>query len=357
MKFIQVSVIFLTLALAMLAALAQDTTPAPQQGAASNLPDISFTGNIKGSLGSHGIDADTNNHIQLDEAEITIASKLYPGVSGVGVFTVGGEKGDSAGVEESYIDVEQLTSAAPVGARLGIRRLPFGKANPLHPHSLPYADTPSALQNLLGEFRGNGFELVGLVPTHTNLFLQAQLGQWKSVGDPGISAPGTAAPDFNDRPLTLGRLWASAAIGDNNEVELGASGASGNADTAGSPTISLLGVDGTWRIYLPQEKRIMFQGEAIQRTDAGAASRGYYLLGTYRPGHYYEVGARYDWSEFAADAAHHESYLSLFGTRYLTEQTLVRLQVKHGDNHDGQTANELLLQVIFGFGPHTHPLQ
>jgi len=340
--------------------------PPPPSAPASLNPDISVVGNALGSLANHQLTPDEpSKHIDLNETEVVIGSKLYPGVSGIAVFTVGGKPGDSAGVEESYIAAEQLFSNAPIGGRLGIARLPFGKVNPLHPHSLPFADTPNVLSNLLGDFRGNGFEFVGLIPTHSNIFLQANLGRWKSVGDPGINNPftGDTGPAFNDNALTLGRLWASTALGENNEVELGASGAFGTAD--GTPTVAeannshlnLVGVDSTWRLYLPNETRVMVSGEAIRRSDPGVTTSGYYLLGTYRPGHFYEFGTRYDWSQFAGDNTHHESYASLFGTHFLSEQTFLRLQVKHGTDRLNRGVNELIAQVVWGFGPHTHPLQ
>jgi len=324
-----------------------DTLAAPSATANLN-PAISVIGNIKGTLGKQGGDAETHQSLQLDELELVIGSNIYPGVSALVVLTVGAD--ESAGIEEAYLSAEQLVPNAPIGGRVGIVRLPFGKANPLHPHSLPYVDTASVLHNLLGEFRGNGFEAVGLIPTRSNVFLQAQLGRWKSVGE----AP-EDAPEFGDKAMTLGRLWASTSLGENHEVELGASGAFGDSDA--DEKLNIVGLDGTWRYYLPGARRLLVQGEAIQRTDAGVKSRGYYLLGTYRPSTTYELGARYDWSQVAYENSHHESYVSLFATRFLSEATYLRLQVKHGKDRDGERSSALLAQIVFSFGPHTHALQ
>jgi len=332
-------------------------TSLPASPPASLNPDISVIGNMLGSSGSHNVDPSLpKQHCQLDELEVVVGSKIYPGVSGLGVFTVGGEKDSSVQVEEGYITVEQLLPIAPIGARAGILRLPFGKANPLHPHAEPYADTPAVINNLLGEFRGNGAELVALIPTHSSLFLEAHLGRWKSVGD----NPEDTTETFGDKPLTLGRLWASLPIGESIEAELGASAAYGAADPAvpfQSADLSLQGVDTTWRFYLPHEQRIELLAEGMQRKEPGTTSRGFYVLGTYRPGHFYEFGSRYDWCEAAQDSTKHESYVSLFATRFLSEMTYLRLQVKSGTNEDHQHVNEIIAQVVFGFGPHTHPLQ
>ncbi len=151
-------------------------------------------------------------------------------------------------------------------------RLPFGKCNPQHSHTLPYADTPSCVQNLLGDFRGNGGELVAVLPAPAGIFLQAQLGRWASVGDApvDIDAPATISEGINygtDHPMTLGRLWASTALGENIEGELGASGAFGTGEpvipSASGNDLRILGLDSTWRFYFPHETRLMLQGEAI----------------------------------------------------------------------------------------------
>ncbi len=76
-----------------------------------------------------------------------------------------------------------------------------------------------------------------------------------------------------------------------------------------------------------------------------------------RPGHFYEFGSRYDWSQFDDTSGQHEQYVSVFATRYLSEMTFVRLQLKNGIDRDNQRETEVIGQMVFGFGPHTHPLQ
>lgn len=321
---------------------------------ASMLPDISVIGNIKGTLANHGIDAETNQHIQLDEVEVVMGSKIYPGIRAD--LVIAGGATDPVGVEEAYLTAEELISNIPVGARLGVKRLPFGKVNPVHPHSLPFVDTPSAITNLIGnEFRGNGFEIVSLIPTHSAFFLQAQLGRWENLGDPMEGA------GFHDeKAFTLGRLWTGTSLPGDAEIEIGTSGAFGKGafDTTNNINlndVSIIGGDITFRKWLPGERRLLLQGEYINRKQ-DVSKEGYYLLGTYRPNHQYEFGSRYDWSEIISSTSH-ESYVSLFATKFLSETTYMRLQVKKGVDGSGQKVNELLAQFVFGFGPHTHALQ
>lgn len=349
---------------------AAEPAPAPPSAPTSLNPDISVIGNVLGGLATHPAscnDGIPEKQLNLSELEVVVGSKIYPGISGLGVFTISPtSSGASVGIEEGYISIEQLMNGVPIGARLGVVRLPFGKMNPQHAHTLPYADTPSCVQNLLGDFRGNGGEFVAVLPAPAGIFLQAQLGRWASVGDAPVDIDTPASISSGEtyglaHPLTLGRLWASSSLGDNCEGELGASGAYGTAETvlpiSGSNDIRILGMDSTWRFYFPHETRLMLQAEAIQRTDPSLNTHGYYVLGTLRPGHFYEYGARYDWSQFDDTSGQHEKYASVFATRYLSEMTFVRLQVKSGINRDGQHENELIGQMVFGFGPHTHPLQ
>jgi len=208
--------------------------------------------------------------------------------------------------------------------------------------------------------------VVAVLPAPAGMFLQAQLGRWTSVSDAPVDFDIPAAVSEGvtfgtAHPLTLGHLWASSSVGENIEGELGASGAYGTAvpanPTPGSNYLKIQGLDTTWRLYFPHETRVMLQAEAMQRQDAALCSSGYYVLGTLRPGHFYEFGSRYDWSQFDDASRQHEQYVSLFATRYLSEMTFLRLQVKSGSNRDNQHETELIAQMVFGFGPHTHPLQ
>lgn len=389
----RLSYLALCLLLASCFARAQDE-PAPSTPPSRAIlqPDISVVGNAVGLLSNQ--QDPHRDHLELREIELVIGSPIYPGVRGDAVIALHDPE-FTAELEEGYLTVDQFMQAVPIGGRLGIVRLPFGKTNPLHPHQLPTVDTPTVVNNLLGdEFIGNGFEFIGLAPTRGGAFLQGQVGRWRpraahahdEVHDHrhtmtrdihdhddhddhhhGASGAGFA----EDRRLTMGRLWAGTALGRDGELELGVSGAFGRGqheeeDELGNHIIEhtdirLLGADITWRRWLPRERRIMLQAEAIHReekSDEGTERQfGYFLLGTFRPGALYEIGTRYDWSATPAEASVHESYISAFATRSLNETTLVRLQYKHGTNPERDRLNQVMLQVIFGFGPHAHVLQ
>ncbi|HOS43500.1 MAG TPA: hypothetical protein PK794_07405 [Armatimonadota bacterium] len=394
--------VFSALALCLLAwaTRAQETTARP---AASLLPDISIIGNVVGTL-TDAEHADIDDHLQLKEVEVVFGAGVYPGIRGDVVIALH-DPDFSAEVEEGYVTIEQLSPGVPVGGRLGILRIPFGKVNPVHPHQLPYADTPAAIENLVGdEFIGNGFEAVGLIPLPGKLFLQAQVGRWNARAHhhhddedwQGSDATGWWLPEDDDHhahrldftgTFTVGRLWSGIALRNGSELELGISRAIGGnvhydpaidpatntqrQDADGNllferhaPDLRLQGYDVTWRHWLPEGRRILLQGEYITNTVVGKSKRssdGYYLLGAYRPSPFYEFGMRYDWSQAAWPArSNHptaETAITAFATRQLNETTYARLQLKHGKDLDGKDYNEATLQVVFGFGPHAHVLQ
>jgi hypothetical protein len=357
-------------ATALTAGMAQGTGG---KAAGLAIPDISVIGNITGQSGNRTAGDD---QLQLSEIELVVGSRLHPGMRGDAVIAFHGPE-YGAELEEGYVSIDEFRTGAPIGGRFGVIRLPFGKVNPVHPHQWSYLDAPAVTRNLLGEeFIGNGFEVVGLPRMGGRTFLQAQVGRWaprahhhdeEEAGAEHHHEPGAGLAE----PFTLGRIWASTPPTNNSELELGMSTALGKGeheedDGAGNvvvhhPNVELYGVDVTWRRWLPQGRRVLLQAEAIRREelhDDGTLHRqnGYYVLGTYRPSHFTEVGVRLDQTDVPG-ATGRERGVSLIGTRYVNEMTFTRLQLTHGKDTSGRTVNEVGLQFVFGFGPHAHALQ
>jgi hypothetical protein len=379
----------LMLALALSGAPAQQPTgDSPTPTLATQLPDISVIGNVLGAV-SNDDENELDEHLRLQELELVLGSQIYPGIRGDAVIALH-DPDFTAEVEEGYVTFEQFTSTLPVGGRFGIVRLPFGKTNPQHPHQLPTIDSPLVVTNLLGdEFLGNGFELVGLLPTRGSAFLQAQVGRWSPRAHEHEHEEDhdhdnhAERFDFTDT-FTMGRLWAGVPLKNAGELEIGVSRAIGRnihfdpqLDAGGNPVLDangdpvmnrhapdlrLQGYDLTWRHWLSGGRRILLQSEYISNTVITSSglkrpSDGYYLLGAYRLNPFYEVGARYDWSESQRNIATTESAINAFVTRNLNETTFLRLQAVHGTNSAGETRKELWAQIVFGFGPHAHVLQ
>lgn len=348
--------------------------PAPETpasgggGKALSLPDISLVVQAGGHLSSDKKD-DDRNRLHLTETEIGIQGYVYPNVKADAFITGSPAEGASFQVEEAYLTYLGLRKG--LNLYIGQKHVAFGRTNLLHNHSWLYTRQPLAISNLVASesLTGQGAAVSYLIPTHSNLFAQLDLGTWTS-GDSSEATPideltqqpavGTAA-NLSDR-FNTARLWTSYPVTENSELELGGSWAGGKSTPDPDPDrVHLAGVDLSYRHFWEGSRRLLLRGEGFQRRgtlDSGdRTARGYYLFGNYRSDKYKSVGLLYDWSQFPQAVELHESALSLILTKQLSEQYYLRLQAIHGSRPDDNSYNELWLQWVWGVGPHTHNLE
>lgn len=72
---------------------------------------------------------------------------------------------------------------------------------------------------------------------------------------------------------------------------------------------------------------------------------------------FWEAGLRGDYTQFPFPISGHESSINAILTRYITEQTSLRVQLTHGASPGVGAYNQILFQILAGFGPHSHNLQ
>lgn len=352
-------------------ALESTSTQQSAGGKQLSLPDISLIVQAKGYLSSDKRD-ERRNHLRISEAELAIQGYVYPNVKADAYFSTSPEEGVAMQVEEAYLTY--LGAVKSLNAYVGEKHVPFGRTNLMHPHSLLYARQPLALRNLVAEesLIGEGLQASYLLPTPGSLFAQVDLGVWtksghsheheedeetESVFPEIVSGDGVG---FIDR-FNTARLWLGAPIEANGEIEAGASYAKGSSHgfTLGVPSdATLTGFDISYRHFWEGNRRLLLRGELIRRKEkagfAQSEANGYYLFGNYRPSKYTNIGLLYDWSSFPQSTDLHESALSLILTKQLSEQYYIRLQATHGSRPGDDSYNELLLQWVWGIGPHTH---
>jgi outer membrane murein-binding lipoprotein Lpp len=343
----------------------QEQQPAPAVPA-TNLPQISVIAN-GGALFQDRKRDDSRNRFENDELEIAFQSWVYPSIRFDAILAFDKEEDFAGSVEEAYATVVQLGNT-PFGAKLGRMRLPFGRVNAIHPHQLLHRDYPLPVLNLLSEHGtiSNG-AVLNYLPPSQRLYAQLQLGLF-TLDD--HAAPGVphdpALEDFGAKGqlLRMARLTLAPVINRDNELEFGLSGLTTRA--LNGDNLRLLGVDFQYRRFYGAAQRLLLSGEWFQhRREAGGTGvnrQGYYLLASYKPDRYWEYGLRYDWSQRAyLDAANDVSgadrALSAILTYRMNEQSFVRLQWRNLKPTDDSVRNELLLQLMFGFGPHSHPLE
>ncbi len=353
---------------------AQQTQPAVP---ATNLPQISVVANGAALFQDRKRD-DNRNRFEQDELELAFQSYVYPSIRFDAIVALGKEHDFSAELEEGYATVIQLGNT-PFGARLGRMRLPFGRVNPIHPHQLLHWDYPLPVANLLGGHGAisNGGVLKYLMPS-SNLFAELQVGLFTLNDHAALGVPHAheheheegeeehdpAALGAQGQLLRMARLTLAPVINRDNELEIGLSGLTTRAQNGDN--LRLLGVDFQYRRFFGAAQRLLLAGEWLQHRRESAGNgvnrHGYYLLASYKPDRYWEYGVRYDWSKRAfltadEDVTGADKAISAILTYRLNEQSFIRLQWRNLKPADDSVRNELLLQLMFGFGPHSHPLE
>lgn len=332
-------------------------TPVAVAAPATNLPQISVVSNGAALFGNRTLRE--NNRFELNELELAFQSFVYPSVRFDAILAMGKDdigSGFEAELEEAYATVLQIGNT-PFGARAGRMRLPFGRVSPIHPHARLFQDNPLPLENFLGEEGAvsNGAVLSYLVPSST-VYANLQAGLFTLNEGEQLGA--------NDL-IRSARILIAPTLNRDNELEVGFSGLTGRAEN-GDP-IRLLGADLQYRRFFGPAQRWLLAGEWFQHRRENEGMKfnrdGFYLLTSWRQDKFWEYGIRYDQSRrpFPADpdedAPGRDRVFSAFLTYRMNEQSFIRLQWRNLKPFDDKVRNELILQFMFGFGPHSHPLE
>lgn len=347
----------------------EDTDTAASSAGNSNsssatlLPDISVIGNVVGNFTNSHVE--NRNKMLLRELEVGIQSYIYPSVKADIFISSEQEEDFHTALEEGYVSILQMGNT-PFTLRLGKIRAPFGKLNAFHPHQWPFIDQPYVLSKFLGDdgLKCNGAFLQYLIPTDGKFFANLELGS--SVPDSPEETDSKTPVSLFDSGLQTARLWTSKAFKhDLAEGELGLSYATGHTgqyeDNLNRDSLNLMGVDLTYRYWPSTYQRWKLMGEWMRQKrsllSSNSTANGYYLFAEHQFNQYWSYGLRYDWTETPWPNIGHQSGLTAVLTDNLTEMTTARLQVSHSNDSESGSENCIMLQFLYGMGPHTHPLQ
>lgn len=337
-----------------------------QSMAPTDLPNFSVIGNFLGSYTEHAKSFD------VKEIEISYQHYLYPSVK-ADVFTAFHKEesgGVAFGLEEAFLTFSDvigiiapnINSNLGLGALVGKKRLGFGKLNSLHPEQWLYVDRPLATQSLVGGAEGlvgEGAQLNYLLPLP--FFSQIEAGLWTvSAGHEHEEddSHGHAGIDYENCVFNS-RLWNGFELSQTQELEFGLNYMISNVTADESDDkIDVAGLDLTYNLELPADRKVLLKAEAYQATygDEGherETQRGGFVLGNLTLNKTYNAGIRYSLLGKHGDEGEADSQLSLMLTRQLTETSKFRLQYSINEHSDDRVA----AQIIFGIGPHSHVLQ
>jgi hypothetical protein len=314
-------------------------------------PDISAIGDFLGAVGKSPGGGEPS--LQLHEAELGFQAVVDPYARADFFLTFGP---DSVGVEEAYLTFPSLPGGLLM--KVGKMRDVFGKVNGMHNHVLPWTDRPLVTQNLAGGEDGladAGISLSRLIPNPW-VFLEATGQVYR--GESNIFR----APTRGDLAY-LGHLRLYQDLTESTNIDLGGSVARGHNGVGPDTTTRLFGVDATFR-YKPLRRAIythvLVRGEVVWSRREGVgegvgsvknALGGYGYL-EYQFARRWFAGARYDYSDRAADPTLTDKGGSFILTYWPSEFSQVRGQYRHTRFGEGRTADEILFQFQFSIGAH-----
>ncbi len=323
--------------------------------------------------------------LTIQESELAFQAYLYPSIRGDIIIAMHEHDGEwEVHPEETYISFLDL----PLGLQVlaGRRLLGFGRLNPVHPHHWKFAHTPLVMSNFFGdhEFFDDGVQLDWLLPNPWDLYFKIAFGHWtgETLGHGGEDEHDGEHDHDHHAAQTLhwrgkiynGRASVNIQFGELSDILVGYS-----AVWDEGYNTQLHGGDMTITYRPPMSyKRIRWQSEmfyANSRDEHLANPFGMYSMLSLTWNQYWEIGARYDWSEFF-DEAHEQQDgeteeeeenqlpardgewgITGFLTYYMTHSLYLRLEYTYSADRFDIEDNRVVAQIVWGLGPHAHRLE
>ncbi|MBU3956253.1 hypothetical protein KJ633_07300 [bacterium] len=369
--------------LARSAGISSMALPAPlsgMSGMSSNLPDISVIGDFYGKA-SNSKDDTVKDKLTIRSIELSLQGYLYPEMR-ADIFLAMHKHGEIVEAEicEGYVSFLKLFNN--LSGKIGKVHVDFGKINKVHQHHRPYVDQPQVITNFFGDHGlvGEGASLSYLLPLP--FFVQFDVSAWQIpshehepeeqdvtglIDADGnnieeILVPGECSEFGMGGGVYTSRLWLSFPVSGKSELEIGASGATGQGShyTHHKDEVDIIGIDVTYKIWPSAHTRLLFQSEYLKLkrvVPPGELNRrGFYSFLEYRFNRYWDAGVRYDHAENAFPVLTKHSSFSGIVTRHLTETTGWRFQYKQNFK-EPDNIREAYIQIFFGIGAHSHPLE
>lgn len=353
---------------------------APTRGAgATFIPNISIIGNLIGGIGDTKA-TPNRGRVSFRELEIAFQDAVTSKLRYDLFINAEQEEDWNVNMEEGYLTATALLKGLNV--RAGRIRTPFGKFNRLHPHVWPFITQPSAHTALLGDHGlfADGAVVEYLLPIR-GLYANLEVGAWRNTphrhgeahaeheehegkkGEEHEEEEHEEEGGFTggEQGAYSARLALGKSFGRNTEVELGFSRFWGRGEVhdLGRRMLALNGIDFTVRRYGQGYARWLLQMELLahetQRVFGDTKFRpGAFLTLARRWNRYWEAGVRLDYTKFPYPIEGTTYGGSVFLTRFLTEQTSLRLEYRYAHDREYGNGSSLFFQVLFGSGPHSH---
>lgn len=261
---------------------------------------------------------------------------------------------DEGHVEEGYAEFMHFLPGK-WETKIGKFLVPVGILNPIHSHDWPIVAKPLPLKFFFGDEHGwseNALSLnTPIVMTGKQyLHFDAQI------------LNGDSAILFNNGQTKVygGKIYSNLNFDDKSDLNLSLSYYDGSWNKAGDLYSKLYTASMMYRYRFSQFNRFTLWAEWLhnkreQLNLADFNSKGYYISAMYKfkKGYSWHFGLEYDCTEKPTDARFNAIAKSIFAGFWFTENDRLQLQYrKVRDPFIGENYNELLFQIIWGFGPH-----
>ncbi len=329
----------------------------------TDLPDISVIGNFMGTY------SEEKKSFDVNEIEFSFQHYLYPGVK-ANIFTAlhKEENGElKYELEEGYVTFSDffgtLTPNSPFKPRLGVslgkKLVGIGKHNQLHPEQWAFADKPLALQHF---FSGHGLSMEGAQASYllpTGFFSQLELSYGAVAAHEEEEGAEEAHGVEYESAIVNTRLWNAFELSSSKELEIGLNYLTGNpgADSSNDKQ-TVAGVDITYTQELKSDRSIKLSAEVFnadygEEGESKETQLGGYVSGVYQINKLHKAGLRYGTLGKHGDEGKEKNQIAVMLERQLTETSKFRLQYNTGEDVN----DAVVVQFIFGMGPHSHVLQ
>jgi hypothetical protein len=309
-------------------------------------PDVAVIGNFLGAAGNDS--REPLPPLALQETETSLQAIVDPYARADFFFALSPE---GIEVEEGYITFPTLPGGFLMKA--GKLRSAFGKVNAMHSHLLPWTDRPLVTQNLLGGEDGISDAGVSLARLLPNPWVFLEL-----TGE-AFSGESEVFRAHRRQDLTwVGHVRGYQDFTESSNLDFGGSVAYGHNDAGPSATTRIFGLDGTFR-YRPLRRaiyrRLLARSELAwsRRSEAGGLNAfGGYLAADYQFARRWFAGLRFDHAGRAIEPDAKDKGTSWLVTYWPSEFSQIRGQYRRTAYAEGETANELLVQLLFSIGAH-----
>lgn len=329
---------------------------APSQTSNYFNPSISVIGNFLGVAGHNPVE--NLPAASLRESELALQAVVDP-YGRADFFLAFSEEGVE--VEEGYATFTALPWK--LLAKAGRMRVTFGKINTLHLHSLPWADAPLPIVDLLGGeegWKGTGVSLARLIPLPGDTFSELTLQVFDGNAEGLFEAPNRGDLSYN------GHYRIFKDLSESLNLDLGVSYGAGPNTTSTKSDVQwtrLQGVDVTLRwkpLQTATYRSVLLRGELIRsgldEPTGSQVAYGWFVSGEYQLSKRWWVGARVEASDHADDAALSDTGQAVTLTFNPSEFSQIRTEFRRRRYAGNITATEALFQFQFSIGAHgAHP--